>query len=459
MNFYAVKVGHKTGIFDNWNECQDAIKGYSGPSFKGFQTREEAEAFLEGKDFFDEIVEKDLENGYVVAFCDGSFDNKRKRYSFGVFIIDIDGGEYEICSSGANPEYVESHNIIGEILGAVNAMDWAVSNSRDKIKIYHDYEGIAKWITGEWKAKSLVAKKFISIYSEKYEGVLEVAFQKVKGHSNNTYNNKADELARRALSENSRVPISGDNWFSVPYCKENELLEIIKLMSEDYPEIKTSEENRANSKLYKLTLEKNKLSVTLFNNKKLLIQGANTVLFQIFITYVNELLGVQEKNVFSSAYRKAVDIKVVDEGISNICPTFPPSYPDTIKRLIRQSIINLNYFIVCEDYSQYVFPACRALEGHIKYLFTLVNISTTSIQLGSHFEKDPSTNTYYLPVSKTSDVSLRSRLEDCYNYYNTTRHTLFHFGDILGSTDSTRIVETKEEADELIKKCLSFICE
>ena len=41
--FYAVKKGHKTGIFDSWPDCQAATKGFSGPEFKSFTTREEAE--------------------------------------------------------------------------------------------------------------------------------------------------------------------------------------------------------------------------------------------------------------------------------------------------------------------------------------------------------------------------------------------------------------------------------
>lgn len=459
MSFYAVKAGHQTGVFDSWDECQNATKGYSGPAFKKFHTREEAEAYLDGRDMFDDIVKQDIEEGCVVAFCDGSFDKARNRYSFGVFIIDLSGEEHEVCGSAKNEKYVETQNVIGEILGAINAMDWAVSNGREKIRIYHDYEGVGKWPTGEWKAKSGVAKMFVAVYESKFADVLDVSFRKVKGHSNNKYNDKADELAKRALSENSRVPVTGDNWFSLPYFKENELNDLLDMMSAEYPEIGITTDVRANSKRYKLALERKKLSITLFNNEKLLIQGANTVLFQIFITYVNELIGVQEKRVFSDAYRKTIDSKKIDEGVSDICPTFPSSYPETIKRLIRQSIINLNYYIECEDYSQYVFPALRALEGHMKYLFQKAGITVTSNQMFGYFNKDASTKVYYLSTSTVGDADLKSKLESCYNYYNVTRHSLFHFGDILGNTDTTRVIETKSEADEQIKKCLTFICE
>ena len=51
--------------------------------------------------------------------------------------------------------------------------------------------------------------------------------------------------------------------------------------------------------------------------------------------------------------------------------SLPDDYPAGNKRLIKQSIVNLKYYLDSEDYSQYVFPALRALEGHIKYLLTV----------------------------------------------------------------------------------------
>ena len=55
------------------------------------------------------------------------------------------------------------------------------------------------------------------------------------------------------------------------------------------------------------------------------------------------------------------------------------------------------------------------------------------------------------------DRSKNSSIEKCYNYYKSQRDTAFHFGDIMGQVDNTRLIETKEEADEIIKKCLSLI--
>ena len=43
---YAVRKGHKTGVFSTWAECQKATAGYSGAEFKSFTDKAEAMAFL-----------------------------------------------------------------------------------------------------------------------------------------------------------------------------------------------------------------------------------------------------------------------------------------------------------------------------------------------------------------------------------------------------------------------------
>lgn len=150
--YYAVKKGHKTGIFDNWPDAQAATAGFSGPEYKKFRTKEEAEAFLDNRDVWVEQVAEDNKNGYLVAFTDESFDKDLKRYSYGIVLILPDGSEETVCGYGSNSDYIDSNNVIGEIFAVINALDWAISNGYDKMKIYHDYEGLSKWLSGEWSA-------------------------------------------------------------------------------------------------------------------------------------------------------------------------------------------------------------------------------------------------------------------------------------------------------------------
>ncbi|MDR2854752.1 MAG: viroplasmin family protein [Methanomicrobiales archaeon] len=460
MSYYTVKAGYTTGIFDNWDECKKATHRYPDADFKKFTTLAEAEAYMNDLDVYDEIIKKDISNGYIVAFCDGSYDKIKSRYSYGVVIIDRDFQEHEIYDFGEDNKYISSNNIVGEVLGVIKAMDWAVSHNYDTLKIYHDYEGLSKWLSGEWKAKSDVAAMFVSEYTHKYADLIQVEFEKVKSHNNNKYNCKADQLAKRAQLNGSYARITGNNWFSIPYFEEEILQTILDLMLEKDPGIQIEKSDNTNFILVKLKLAKNKLSVKLFKGGKesLVVQGANSALFQMFITYINELIPVNEKDVFSHAYKKEIDTVKIDAGMQAICPEFPVDYPENIKRLIRQSLINLNYFEESEDYSQYVFPAFRALEGHMRYLLGKTKNPILSKRTFGIFKKNKVNNAYYLPKSVHIEETTKEKLEECYNFYNANRHTLFHFGEIIGDTaGQTRFIETKDEADELIKKCLSYI--
>ena len=57
--YYAVRKGHTTGVFDNWPEAQEATSGFSGPEYKKFKTKEEAEAYLDNRDVWVEQIAED----------------------------------------------------------------------------------------------------------------------------------------------------------------------------------------------------------------------------------------------------------------------------------------------------------------------------------------------------------------------------------------------------------------
>ena len=55
-------------------------------------------------------------------------------------------------------------NVAGELAGVISALNWAKDNDITEVIIFYDYEGIEKWITGEWKTKkenTILYKKFI----------------------------------------------------------------------------------------------------------------------------------------------------------------------------------------------------------------------------------------------------------------------------------------------------------
>ncbi len=199
---YAVRKGRKTGVFDTWAECQRQTTGFSGAEFKSFTTREGAEAYLaceDGEDVFTESQGTEaLEGeGTMTAYVDGSFDKLSGDFSCGMVVL-YQGQEKLFCHRFCDRELAQMHNVAGEIKGAEAAMRFAVANQIKHLVIYHDYEGIAKWCNGAWKANKEGTKAYQAYYKS-IRSMLNIEFVKVKGHSNDHYNDMADALAKQAL--------------------------------------------------------------------------------------------------------------------------------------------------------------------------------------------------------------------------------------------------------------------
>ncbi len=213
--YYAVKKGHRTGIFDNWPECQSAISGYSSADYKGFATIEEAKRYLEGEGE-SALSDAPSDNTNImtdrlIAYVDGSYDDGLKKYAFGCVFLTPSGDIIKKSGNGENPASLAIRNVAGEMLGAMYAVRWAIANHYPEIEIRYDYEGIEKWVEGEWKAKNELTVKYAGAMNE-WKDSIRIVFSKVAAHSNNKYNDMADELAKTALTEGNGIPgIKTDN--------------------------------------------------------------------------------------------------------------------------------------------------------------------------------------------------------------------------------------------------------
>ncbi len=140
----------------------------------------------------------------ATAYVDGSFNVKTGQFGYGILFLTgellPDGGEriIELSKAFYDPELSEMRNVAGEIMGAAQAMKSARGAGINSITICHDYEGIAKWCTGEWKAKKKWTKKYKAFYDEISKDV-DVTFRKVTAHSGDIYNDRADRLAKDAV--------------------------------------------------------------------------------------------------------------------------------------------------------------------------------------------------------------------------------------------------------------------
>lgn len=180
--YYAVKAGRQTGLFTSWDDCKAQVQGFSGAIYKSFPSLAEAQQYLWGQPSaavqsaaVAQTAEQDM-----VAYVDGSFHLAKKMFAYGAVIF-YQGEEYHFKGSDNDAELVEMRNVAGEIQGAERAMAFALEQGAAVLHIYHDYEGIARWCTGEWQAKKPGTQRVSPILSASVSKGADHSFSQSKG--------------------------------------------------------------------------------------------------------------------------------------------------------------------------------------------------------------------------------------------------------------------------------------
>lgn len=198
--FYAVKVGKVPGIYTNWNECKEQVHGFKGAIYKSFDLEEDAKSYMNNEEKVEKKVELIPEKDEVFAFVDGSFNKKTFEYAYGIVLIDTNNEKLTFSGKDNKPEVVNMRNVAGELKGAMFITHYVVKNMPEikRIRIFHDYEGIAKWVTGDWSANLEYTQKYRD-FMHSMKNKIEISFEKVTAHTGVTYNEEADKLAKTVL--------------------------------------------------------------------------------------------------------------------------------------------------------------------------------------------------------------------------------------------------------------------
>lgn len=467
--YYAVKIGRVTGIFDNWDECKASVDSYSGADYKSFTTKQEAEQYLKNES---ECITTDSANAdnnkALVAYVDGSFKEQAGRYSFGCILLTPDGDVIKESGSNNDPQSIQHRNVAGEMLGAMYAVKWGEMNGYRALRIYYDYTGIEKWVTGEWKAKTDLTKKYAD-YMIKMNDKINITFEKVEAHTGNVYNEEADRLAKKALEEEKGIPKikKGGFWFTVSGVKLSDIEAIIQLVEEEIkPDILTvSEKSMAYGKSMELKVSKKDKVVISYYNKgdKVVVQGKPERLFSLIISYVTELVDVEEiPKIFNDTYSIDIAKEDIKHQFQYYLPNAYEKLPEKMSRTLHQAIYNLRLNGDMFDGTFLAHPVLRAIDGHIKMILLAYNIIHDWKYISKYgydmFEK---VNTKYVlradRCGTASDKQIKY-IENCYTFFNMNRNKLSHWDDATQPLDTTKLLSV-EEAHSLIKRTLQLIDE
>lgn len=209
--FYAIAVGRRPGIYENWPQAQAQVLGFQGAVYKGFPSRQQAEAWLENpptkynrpqrqqpaakKPHVAPPVPEDA----ILVYSDGGARNNPGPGGYGVLIVD--GSQRREISGG----FSHTTNNRMELMGCIVALRYLADDNRP-ICLYTDssyvVNGISKGWAKNWRRKGWIKSDGKpALNPDLWDELLQlterraITFNWVKGHAGHPENERCDELA------------------------------------------------------------------------------------------------------------------------------------------------------------------------------------------------------------------------------------------------------------------------
>lgn len=223
MVFYAIARGRVPGIYTAWSEAQKQIKGFNNPKFKKFNSREEAQAFIDDTPNVKQNnlmgfiqTENPTENdNCLICFTDGACSSNGKPGAKSSYAIvwpyhesynfaDIVQGESQTNNRG---EYTA-------LIYALHQADKLDPEKKRTLIVYTDSmlliksltEWLHSWKKNEWKKSDgqIISNLDLVKQLDDLLQTRKVSLRHVRAHTNgidweSIHNDKVDRLARSML--------------------------------------------------------------------------------------------------------------------------------------------------------------------------------------------------------------------------------------------------------------------
>jgi len=198
--YYTVWKGHKTGVFDSWNDCKAQIKDYQGAQYKSFPTFDAAKKALnsnyfdfigKNKSFKSELTPEQLKkigqpNYNSIAVDAASSGNPGIMEYRGVDTK----SKKQLFIQGP---FAQGTNNIGEFLALVHGLAFLKQHNSDRI-LYTDSKIAMSWITKKTCNTKLAR-------SEKNKPVFDLVDRAIDWLKNNTYKTTIVKWETKAWGE------------------------------------------------------------------------------------------------------------------------------------------------------------------------------------------------------------------------------------------------------------------
>lgn len=201
---------------------------------------------------------------------------------------------------------------------------------------------------------------------------------------------------------------------------------------------------------------KDKLIIKYFDkNQSMQVQGKPLLLYSDLVLILCDLLPYED------IVKYQLEVLSIDRDILSVrkelearIPHVYSSLNDSLMAIITPSIAIRNLEIELEDYSMFVMPVLRGLEGYLKQAFLTCKVCIDKNGFGSYFDKDQITQKFSLKSKYQAAFGVKSsQFVEIYSYYHLRRHQIFH----VDSTIITSKLLSKTEATEILGEVLNLM--
>ena len=201
--------------------------------------------------------------------------------------------------------------------------------------------------------------------------------------------------------------------------------------------------------------------VTHYENRTVLVQGKPLNLYVEVKLFFYEILSFEQVVKYEAeTYEINLDVNDVRHELGAYLPTAFSFLNEKMVKIITPSLSLMKLEIPLEDYSSFVFPVLRGLEGYIRQLLQSKSKENFVKFVGplSKLFKDEDPNKYCcLQDFAKSDIGCDQTceaIEKTYNYWKSKRHPFFHVDKRINMTP---IIYDKKTAEALVHDTLILI--
>ncbi|CAG8837617.1 40674_t:CDS:1 [Gigaspora margarita] len=181
IGYYAVRIGHKPGIYMNWDECKEQIHRYPGALYKKFYTKQQARNYINEENYDETDILK--------VWTDGYCENNGKTNALGSIGVFFDDNNPKNLSEKLPGE--QQTNNRAELYATIRALE-IVDNEQDMI-VFTDSTYVINCCNVRNPKKNFDLVNRLNDLLKERKG--KSIFKHVRGHTGIYGNKQADRLA------------------------------------------------------------------------------------------------------------------------------------------------------------------------------------------------------------------------------------------------------------------------